>query len=87
MNTILQKWGNSQGIRLPKAVIARAGLTIGSEVEIELSENAMEITIRPARPSRPMRGRYRIEDLVARIPPDSAPGEVDWGDPRGEETW
>ena len=40
--------GNSQGIRLPKAVIQQAGLT----PELELEVRAGEIVIRPARKPR-----------------------------------
>jgi len=31
--------------------------------------------------------RYRIEDLVAKIPKDFRAGEVDWGKPVGKEAW
>ncbi len=34
-----------------------------------------------------IRGRYRIEDLVAKMPKDQEPCEVDWGDPEGQEVW
>lgn len=83
----MQKWGNSQGIRLPKAMLEIVGLEIGVEVDLELSNDSTGITIRAASPSRPVRGRYRIEDLVSRIPRDYKAEEVDWGDPQGKEAW
>ncbi len=48
MQIDLVKIGNSQGIRLPKAVIEQAGLT--AELELEVSEGS--ITIRAARRPR-----------------------------------
>ena len=48
MHIDLVKIGNSQGIRLPKAIIEQAGLT--SELELEVSEGA--ITIRAAKRPR-----------------------------------
>jgi len=38
-------------------------------------------------PSLRIRGRYRLEDLVARMPADYAPAEEDWGRPMGREAW
>ena len=33
------------------------------------------------------RGKYKIEELVAKIPKNSKFKEVDWGKPRGCEEW
>jgi len=87
MKTTLQKWGNSQGVRVPKVILDTIGLEVGSEIEIDLSEDSSAITIRPSVPSRPIRGRYRIEDLVARISRESEAEEMSWGEPQGKEVW
>ena len=87
VKTTLQKWGNSQGIRIPKTMLDSLGISVGSEVEIEMVANTDEIRIRPTSVARPVRGRYRIEDLVARMPEDHAPSEEAWGGAVGEEIW
>ncbi|MCB1124883.1 MAG: AbrB/MazE/SpoVT family DNA-binding domain-containing protein [Verrucomicrobiae bacterium] len=87
MNTTLQRWGNSQGIRIPKAMVELLGMRIGSELAIEVSGDRSQITLTPARETRPVRGRHRIEDLVASSSPDAFEGESGWGGPKGREVW
>ncbi len=87
MNTSLQRWGNSQGIRIPKVLVETLGMEIGSELTIELSSDRSRITISPVEDSRPVRGRHRIEDLVAPSSPDAFEGEPGWGEPQGKEAW
>lgn len=43
----LVKWGNGQGIRLPKATTEQLGLTIGDQLNIDVHGDS--ITITPAR--------------------------------------
>ncbi len=33
------------------------------------------------------RGKYKIEELVAKIPKNSKVKEIDWGKPVGKEEW
>jgi len=87
MNTTLQRWGNSQGVRIPKAIVDSLGMEVGSELTIELSADRSQITITPTRDARPVRGRHRIEDLVASSSPEAFDGEYDWGEPQGKEVW
>ena len=82
MLTTIQKWGNSQGLRLAKNLLADAHLGVGDEVDISVKDGAIIIT-----PANRKRGRHRLEDLVARIPEDYQTGEVDWGKPIGKEAW
>ena len=62
-------------------------MEIGSELLVELSEDHSRLTVTPLRDSRPVRGRYRIGDLLAASKPGALDGEHDWGDPRGKEVW
>ena len=43
MSAKIQKWGNSLGIRIPKAVIEKANLDENSEVEIENKDGTIII--------------------------------------------
>ena len=78
----VQKWGNSQGIRVPKTLLDELQIHVGDEVNISVEEG--KIIVEPARPKR---GRVRIEDLVAEIPADYVVEELDWGKPVGKEAW
>jgi len=82
MLTKIQKWGNSQGLRLTKNVIEDAGLGVGDEVEIEVRDGVIVVA-----PAMKIRRRYRLEDLVAQIPKNHHTNEVDWGKPVGKEVW
>ena len=82
MHTKIQKWGNSQGLRLAKNVLEDARLAVGDEVDVAVRDGTIVIA-----PIREIRGRHRLEDLVAQIPEDYHPGEVDWGEPIGKEAW
>lgn len=82
MSTKVQKWGNSQGVRVPLQVLQEANLAIGDEVEVTVQEGRIVVT-----PSDRIRGKYRLEDLVARIPEEHEPVEEDWGAPVGREVW
>ena len=87
MKATLQKWGNSQGIRIPKDLLNTLGIEVGTELSIGLSDDKTSITLSPAKDCRPIRGRHRIEELIANSSPDAYAGEVDWGEPQGNEAW
>jgi antitoxin MazE len=78
----IQKWGNSQGLRIAKNLLTDVRLDVGDEVDITVKEGIMIVA-----PAKRMRGRHSIEDLVAKIPEDYQPREVDWGEPAGKEVW
>ena len=86
MTTTLQAWGNSQGVRLPKALLASLRLEPGAAVEIELTPKKDAIIVRPAKALSRVRGRHRIEDLVAAIPRGYKTAGFDWGT-SGREVW
>jgi antitoxin MazE len=83
MTTTLQSWGNSQGIRLPKPLLASLGLETGSQVRIDLTPKNDAILIRPAAKPKP---KVRLEDLAAAMPRNYKSAEFDWK-PAGREVW
>ena len=78
----IQKWGNSQGLRLAKNLLADAQLDIGDEVDIIVKDGIMLVT-----PTKRIRGKHSLKELVARIPENYQTGELDWGKPVGKEVW
>lgn len=78
----IQKWGNSQGLRLTKNLLADANLEVGDEVDIKIEDGILIVT-----PAKKIRGKHKLEELAARIPENYQPDEVDWGEPVGKEVW
>ena len=82
MITKVQKWGNSQGLRLNKVLLSQAGIAIGDDVDVVVQDGALRVT-----PARRVRGGHSLRDLVRRIPKGRRAQEVDWGRPVGREVW
>ncbi len=78
----VQKWGNSQGIRLSKDILAGANILIGDELEIISTKDQLVI-----KPVRKIRGKYHLQYLIAKIPDGYQPQEENWGEPIGLEVW
>jgi len=78
----VQKWGNSQGLRLTRQVLEAAGIAVGDEVELSVEDGRIVLV-----PRRRVRGTVSIEELVSRIPKGAHAGEVDWGAVAGREVW
>ena len=82
MITKIQKWGNSQGLRLGKQVLEEARIAVGDLVDVAARDGVIVIA-----PVKRIRGKLSLRDLVSRIPKDYKTREIDWGRPRGREVW
>jgi antitoxin MazE len=82
MITKVQKWGNSQGVRLSKELLSDAHIEVGDAVKIIVREGKLILV-----PVRRVRGGHDLRDLVRRVREDYEPGELDWGLPEGSEVW
>ncbi len=82
MVTKVQKWGNSQGLRLAKQVLEEAHISVGDLVDVSTREGTIVI-----RPAKRIRGKQSLRDLVARIPKNYKTEDVEWGKPVGREVW
>ncbi len=76
------KWGNSQGIRIPKNLLENSQIKIGEEVDITAEDGKIILES-----TNKIRGRYSIKDLVNKMPKEYEPKEVNWGNPLGKEDW
>lgn len=74
------KWGNSQGVVLPKAVMELCGFKVNEQVDMEIVNQ--EIVIR--KPFRHKTLEERASEFGGRLG-DFA--EVDWGRPAEGEVW
>ncbi len=82
MHTKIQKWGNSQGLRIPKVVLDEIQSSIGDEVEVYSQEGKIIIE-----PTKRIRGKISLKSLVKKIPKNYKTQEIDWGKPLGKEEW
>ena len=80
MQTKVQKWGNSLGLRIPKSFAEQAGVEAGSEVDLSVEDG--ELIVRPRR-----QPKYELKDLLRNITAKNVHKEVETGDPVGRETW
>jgi len=78
METILKKWGNSIGVRVPSSVLKQVRLTENQRVEISARNGTALI--------KPLRGRrYSPAELLAGITRKNRHKSIDLGHPAGIE--
>lgn len=82
MVTKVQKWGNSQGVRLSKELLADADIEVGDAVQVAVRDGTLTVT-----PLRRVRGGHDLGKLVRGISEGYEPEELDWGPPAGREVW
>jgi antitoxin MazE len=82
MVTKIQRWGNSQGLRLTKQVLEVAHIAVGDDVDVEAKDGLIVIA-----PVRRVRGKRSLQELVSRIPKGYKAKELDWGEAVGQEVW
>lgn len=84
MKVKVAKWGNSLGLRLPKAAVEAAGLKVGSEVDVTME--GRELRVKP--PSKAKTSKELLDDMLAeidRLGPGHEPETVNWGPDVGSE--
>lgn len=62
MRTSIRKWGNSNGVILPMAVIDNLKCRLGDELEIVMTDNGVLLT-----PAAPV---YTLEEMLAGSKPE-----------------
>lgn len=70
MRTRVDRWGNSLGVRIPKAIAERADLREGSHVEMDVENGA--VILRRSKP------QYTLDELLEGVTPDMVHSE--WAD-------
>jgi antitoxin MazE len=79
MQTKVQRWGNSLGVRIPRSFAAEVGFEAGSSVDISVEANSVLI--------RPLGRRYSLRELLKKVTARNLHGEVVTGAPVGRESW
>ena len=62
MVTKLQKWGNSQGIRISKEILKHSQISVGESISISAKKG--QITIKPM---SVVRGKHKLKDLINQV--------------------
>lgn len=73
----VQKWGNSQAVRLPKAVLEEIGLKENDEVEIKAEQGRVTIL--------PIHRKKTLQERIAEYQGEYNCTEWDTGDSKGNE--
>ena len=76
----VQRWGNSQGLRLSKQVLENAEINVGDEVQVIPQKG--RIVIRRAN-----KKKFDLAEMVSRMPKDYKVIEESFGKPLGREEW
>ena len=79
MKTLVQKWGNSLALRIPKAMAEQIHVKAGAPVEI--LEDGGRLMIRPTG------GRVNLKTLLSKITSENLHAETETGDAAGKEVW
>jgi len=80
MRVQVKKWGNSASVRIPASVMAAASLRLEQAVDVREEDGRVII--------EPLSGpRFDLDDLLARMAPETFPEDADFGAPVGEEVW
>ena len=81
MQTAIQKWGNSQGIRIPKAFLEALGMRENALVELSRVDN--NILISKVKKEQEL----TLEDIFQDYDGAYKAEKFDWGSPSGKEVW
>jgi antitoxin MazE len=80
VQTKIQRWGNSLGLRIPRSFAREAGVGAGSEVDLSVRDG--DLIVKPAK-----RQTYRLEELLRKITARNLHAAIDTGEPIGRELW
>lgn len=80
MDTMIQKWGNSLAVRIPRSVAKDSHLHQGSMVDIALI--AGKIVVKPKR-----QRSYTLAQLLRGVTARNRHAAFDWGGQVGQEAW
>lgn len=89
MYATIQRWGNSHGLRIPKALLDAIGLRENDRVELIQDGDVIQLKRPASAQHRSLEERLtafygKSVDELGRIANEP---EVDWGKPEGAEVW
>ena len=79
MEARLQRWGNSDGIRIPKSILKSLGLKTNDKVNLDYLDDKIII-------SKPKK-KISLEEKFANYKGENLAKEFEWDNPKGKEIW
>ncbi len=79
MEARLQRWGNSDGIRIPKSILKSLGLKTNDKVNLDYLDDKIII-------SKPKK-KILLEEKFANYKGENLAKEFEWDNPKGKEIW
>jgi antitoxin MazE len=89
MTTAIVKWGNSQGIRLPKALLQNINIAENDTVDVLVENGAIIIKKTSGKKHKTTKERlshFYGKDIKAENLTEKQ-AEIDWGKSAGKELW
>ena len=80
MEARLQKWGNSDGIRIPSSFLKSLNLKTNDKVELIQKDDKIII-------SKPVKEKISLEERFANYNGDNLAKDFTWDDAKGREIW
>jgi len=79
MHTVVQKWGNSLAVRIPKSFADQTKISNGSKVDLSLQKN--KLVISPINNEN----EYSLDSFLSKIDSSNIHTKADFGEPVGKE--
>ena len=83
MKSILRKWGNSIGLRIPAGLLAELQLAENSAVDLTVEDG--RLIVAPMQQKR--KWKYSLVELLEGVTTENIHTETDWGAPSEKEVW
>ncbi len=80
MEAKLQKWGNSDGIRIPSNILKALNLKTNDKVDLNFQEDKIII-------SKPLKKKISLEERFLNYKGTNLAKEFSWDEPKGKELW
>jgi antitoxin MazE len=77
MHVQISKWGNSLGLRLPRALAKQIGIFEGAQVNVWADGSRLVVEAAPP--------EYSLTDLLANMTPQNMSAAFSWGADEGRE--
>ena len=78
MKTVIKKWGNSLGIRIPKVIVNDLSLKDGTIIEIDEQDDKIILYTKK---------HYLLDNMLENITSENLHCEMDSGKAVGNEIW
>lgn len=80
MEAKLQKWGNSNGVRIPSIMLKALNIKPNDKIELEYENDKIII-------SKPKLKKISLEERFAKYNGENLSKDFSWDNPKGREIW